>query len=217
MLRPYLLVLAIAAPLRSAVIDWNLVPSGSMAPTIVPVEMVLVNKLAYGLRLPFSTRFLARWDEPRRGDVVVFFSPADEVRLVKRVIGLPGDVVEMRDERLLLNGTPVDYAPTPDASALRALARSGDRSLVGTELLPGRSHPILIQPEKVAVRSFGPVTVPDGHYFVLGDNRDDSADSRFIGMIEGRRVIGRASAVLASFDFSAWGRPRPGRFLTAIP
>src|SRR5580704_3686000 len=96
---------------RSAIADWNDVPTGSMRPTILEGDRVFVNKLAYDLKVPFTTWHIAEWPAPRRGDIVVFYSPKDETRLIKRVVGLPGDVIELRDEHLIINGQPVDYAP----------------------------------------------------------------------------------------------------------
>ena len=100
-MRPFVLAAIIIAPLKSAVADWNWVPTGSMKPSILEGELVLVNKLAYDLKVPFTTLHLSTWGDPLRGDVVVFYSPKDGTRLVKRVIGLPGDRVEMRDDVLL--------------------------------------------------------------------------------------------------------------------
>jgi signal peptidase I len=105
-IRPFALVFIIVAPLKSAVADWNWVPTGSMKPSILEGELVFVNKLAYDLKVPFTTRHLSTWGDPLRGDVVVFYSPKDGIRLVKRVIGLPGDTVELRNGVLYLNGLP---------------------------------------------------------------------------------------------------------------
>src|SRR5580693_6776477 len=106
-----LLIIIILTAVRSAIADWNDVPTGSMNPTIVQGDRVFVNKLAYDLKVPYTTWHLAQWSNPKRGDIVVFFSPADGVRLVKRVIGLPGDKIELRNEQLVINGQAVDYAP----------------------------------------------------------------------------------------------------------
>ncbi|MCF7761763.1 MAG: signal peptidase I, partial [Cephaloticoccus sp.] len=103
-LKPLAIILLIGSPLRSAVIDWNWVPTGSMKPTIVEGDLVLVNKLAYDLKVPFTTHHLASWADPARGDIVVCYSPADGKRLVKRVVGLPGDSIELRNETLIVNG-----------------------------------------------------------------------------------------------------------------
>jgi signal peptidase I len=212
-IRPMALAAAIVFPMKSALADWNYVPSGSMEPTIRPGELVLVNKLAYDLKVPFTTWHLAEWGDPARGDVVVLYSPADGERLVKRVVGLPGDTVEMRDERLWINGRAVDYARAgnPDTAGAEPSA------LVATELLGARPHAMKILPGKPALRSFGPVRVPAGQYFVLGDNRDNSNDSRYLGCIDRARIVGRASAVIASVDLGNHGKPRLGRFFTSIP
>src|SRR6185312_7692968 len=103
-IKPMALLLVVVAPLKSAVVDWNWVPTGSMKPTILEGDLVLVNKLAYDLKVPFTTRHLAEWRQPARGEIVVFFSPKDDSRLVKRIVGLPGDTIELRDEVLYVNG-----------------------------------------------------------------------------------------------------------------
>src|ERR1043165_5420802 len=109
-IRPLLILSLIVFSIRSSLADWNDVPTGSMKPTILEGDRVLVNKLAYDLKVPFTTWHIAEWSNPQRGDIVVFFSPKDGTRLVKRVIGLPGDTIELRDNQLLLNHQPVDYA-----------------------------------------------------------------------------------------------------------
>ncbi|MBE2216156.1 MAG: signal peptidase I [Opitutaceae bacterium] len=208
-LRPLALGAAIIFPMKSALADFNWVPSGSMEPTITPLEFVWVNKLAYDLKVPFTTHHLAEWGDPQRGDVAVFFSPADGDRLVKRVIGLPGDTIEMRDDRLILNGEPLGYADvTRDTHA---------PVITANEQLPGRPHRIQVLTDRAAVRTFGPLTVPPGHYFMLGDNRDNSHDSRFFGPVPRDQIVGRATNVIASFDLDRWACPRPSRFFTKVP
>jgi signal peptidase I len=216
-LRPLALAVAVVLPLKSAVADWNYVPSGSMMPSIVPLELVWVNKLAYDLKVPFTTRHIARWGDPQRGEVVVFYSPADEARLVKRVVGLPGDVVEMRSETLWLNGVPVAYTVLPEAASGALAADLRDAAVFAEERLGERAHPVMVQPRRAALRSFGPVTIPAGHYFMLGDNRDDSHDSRFYGGVPRERIVGRATTVIASVDPDRWGWPRFERFFRSVP
>ena len=106
-IRPLLIFALVMFSIRSSLADWNVVPSGSMQPTILVGDRVLVNKLAYDLKVPFTTWHIAEWSNPQRGDIVVFFSPKDGTRLVKRVIGLPGDTVELRNDQLIINGQPV--------------------------------------------------------------------------------------------------------------
>src|SRR5271168_1455814 len=108
-----LMLILILTAVRSAIADWNDVPTGSMNPTIVQGDRVFVNKLAYDLKVPFTTWHLAQWSNPKRGDIVVFYSPVDGTRLVKRVIGLPGDQIELAHERLLINGNPSEYEALP--------------------------------------------------------------------------------------------------------
>ena len=210
--RPLALAGAIIFPMKSALADWNYVPSGSMEPSIRPGELVLVNKLAYDLKVPFTTHHLTEWGDPARGDVVVLFSPADEVRLVKRVVGLPGDTVEMRDERLWINGRALDYS----AASAADLAGAETSAVVASESLGTHQHAVKALPGRPALRTFGPIRVPAGQYFVLGDNRDNSNDSRYIGFIDRARIVGRASAVIASIDLEHYGKPRFSRFLHPI-
>jgi signal peptidase I len=117
-IRPLLILALVMFSIRSSLADWNDVPTGSMKPTILEGDRVFVNKLAYDLKVPFTTWHVTEWSNPQRGDIVVFFSPKDGTRLVKRVIGLPGDTVELQNERLVINGLPVEYAsPDPEMAA----------------------------------------------------------------------------------------------------
>jgi signal peptidase I len=214
--RPLVVLVIVLTSFRSAVADWNDVPTGSMKPSIVEGDRIFVNKLAYGLKVPFTTWHLARWDTPRRGEVVVFNSPRDGVRLVKRVVGLPGDVIELRDGRLLINGDPTEYRPT-DASFLQALSDVERRQhTLKTEMLGEHPHPVMHQ-GRWNDRSYDPVRVPEGHYFMLGDNRDNSADSREIGFVPLDQIVGRSSRVAMSFDYERWFAPRWERFFKPLP
>ena len=109
--RPLLVLALVLFAIRSSLADWNDVPTGSMKPTILEGDRVYVNKLAYDLKVPFTTWHIAEWSNPKRGEIVVFYSPYNGQRLVKRVIGLPGDTLELRNEALILNGQPVQYGP----------------------------------------------------------------------------------------------------------
>jgi signal peptidase I len=214
---PFAFLFVVVAPLKSAIVDWEYVPTGSMMPSIVPVELVLVNKLAYDLKVPFTTRHIAQWGDPQRNDVVVFFSPKDGTRLVKRVIGLPGDVVSMDRERLSINGTPVEYTPLPTRELSELVgAGPGHEAFFAEEHLGNQPHQVMVLPRRTALRTFGPVRVPAGSYFVMGDNRDNSNDSRFIGCVARERIVGRATAIIASINLDRWGEPRFGRFVQAM-
>lgn len=216
-LKPCLVIVLVTTALRSALADWNDVPTGSMKPTILEGDRVWVNKLAYDLKVPFTTWHLAEWAEPQRGEVVVFFSPANGQRLVKRVIGLPGDTLELRDNRLFLNGRAVDYA-TLDAAIVHAIpSAQRQHHNFASEQLAERRHPVMATPALPAHRSFAPTTVPAGHYFMLGDNRDNSLDSRYFGTVPREQIVGRSTAVVLSFDRERWFAPRWERFFTAMP
>lgn len=188
-----------------------------MKPSILEGDRVWVNKLAYDLKVPFTTWHLAEWSNPRRGEVVVFFSPANGMRLIKRVIGLPGDTVELQDNRLLLNGRAVDYTALDQATIDAIPAAQQPRHEFASEHLVERRHPVMATPTLPAQRSFGPITVPPGHYFMLGDNRDNSLDSRSFGPVPRERIIGRSTAIVLSLDRERWFAPRRERWLTAMP
>lgn len=215
-LRPFAILVLCLFSIRSSLADWNDVPSGSMRPTILEGDRVYVNKLAYDLKVPFTTRRIAQWSNPQRGDIVVFFSPHDGKRLVKRVVGLPGDTIELRHNVLVLNGQPVEYKLIPD-ELLRdvPLAERAGRVFAAEEL-PGQSHAVAGWPAVAAKREFGPERVADGHYFMMGDNRDDSFDSRYYGTVERSQIVGRATAVVMSLDKKNYWLPRWDRFFTSL-
>lgn len=204
-------------PFRSSIADWNHVPSGSIKPTILECERVFVNKLAYDLKFPLTTWHLAEWGNPDRGDIVVFYSPADQKRLVKRVIGLPGNVVEMRNNCLFINGQSAEYLPLDPQYVADLSADELSRETFAVERLDNLNHPVMAIPSLPAKRSFGPVTIPEHCYLMLGDSRDNSGDSRFFGFVERSRIVGKASAVVASFDPDNFYLPRWDRWFKRLP
>jgi len=214
-IKPFLMVLVVVGSLRSAVADWNDVPTGSMRPTILEGERIFVNKLAYDLKIPFTRLRLAEWGAPDRGDVVVLYSPADGKRLVKRVVGIPGDELEMRNSRLLVNREMAEYQPFVDGDR-HALGLDGERQeLVVWETVDAVTHPVTWTPYSPSRRQFGPLRVPDGKYWVMGDNRDNSSDSRWFGVVDRDLIVGRATAVVVSFEH--WYEPRWDRFFLGLP
>ena len=214
--KPFLIIVIVLGAVKSAVADWNTVPTGSMRPTIVEGDRIFVNKLAYGLKVPFTTLHLVRWSTPQRGEIVVFFSPRDGTRLVKRVIGVPGDTVQMIDEQLLINGKRAGYAPLASAAFADFPPAQRTQSLFAAETLDGKKHAVMATPGLRAMRNFGPVTVPAGQYLVLGDNRDNSADSRFIGFIPRDSIVGRSSWVVMSLDYDDHYLPRRSRWFHGL-
>ncbi len=196
---------------RTALADWNPIPSGSMRPTIVEGDVVLVNRLAYDFKIPLTDVSLVHLGEPQRGDIVTFASPEDGKRLIKRLVAVPGDVVEMRDEQLYINGTAAVYSD-PVSGQERLGVGFVVPSVRETERIAGSARTIQRLPKIAAMRSFGPVVVPADSFFFLGDNRDDSADSRYIGVVARHLLIGRAHHVLVSADIKGSWLPRFERF-----
>jgi len=214
-IRPLLILAFIIFAVRSSLADWNDVPTGSMKPTILEGDRLYVNKLAYDLKIPFTTLHLAEWSNPHRGDIVVFFSPYDGQRLVKRVIGLPDDTIELRNNVLLINGKEVGYLPLRDELA-HGLSGVDSRLQFADEELPGKSHLVATWPQVAAKRNFGPFTVPEGTYFMMGDNRDNSFDSRYYGPVERKRIVGQATAIVLSLDREHYWKPRTDRFFSKL-
>src|ERR1051325_8428956 len=214
-IKPIGLVAIIVFPLKSAVADWNWVPSGSMKPTILEGDLVFVNKLAYDLKVPFTLQRLGKWDNPARGDIVVFFSPHDGMRLVKRVVAVPGDTIELRNNVLLLNGKAMEYEAVHSQAYAREIYEDA-RAVVAKEQGTDRPHLVMGLPSRTAVRTFAPVTIPPGRYFMMGDSRDNSFDSRFWGFVERKQIVGKANRVLLSFDKNHHYVPRFRRTLSSL-
>lgn len=207
-----LLFLVLMFAFRSAIADWNHIPSGSMQPTILIGDRILVNKTAYDIRLPFVGFPLVKMADPLRGDIVVFESAVSGNRLVKRVVGVPNDVVAMKDNVLYINGRELDYKNF-ESKSLKGESTVGARKI---ENLFGVEHIILARSLDAKRSSFNPVKVPEGQYLVLGDNRDNSADSRVIGFIPRHEIIGRARHVVMSFNYDNYYIPRSDRFFHAL-
>jgi len=210
----FLAFLVLFGMFRTAVADWNPIPSASMHPNLLEGDVVLVNRLAFDLKVPLTDVVLARLGEPQRGDIVTFRSPRDGTLLIKRVVALPGDVVEMRNERLYINGKGADYKVVEQS--LDSVGGTATRAFQLAETWDGnRARPrrhIQIMPDVLAARTFGPVTVAPGEYLMLGDNRDNSADSRVIGLVPRKLLVGRAERVLVSADYQGNWMPRTERF-----
>jgi len=185
-LRALLLPVIVILAAKSSFGTVSYVPTGSMQPTILIGDAVVVNNLAYSLRVPFTSVSVARWKTPARGDIVVCFEPGDGTRLVKRVVAVPGDVLELRDDHLWLNGRPQEVGPYVTIPAIAAW------------------------------RNFGPVVVPAGQYFMMGDNRDNSKDSRYFGCVPVSQIVGKAECVLLSANPQNYYLPRPGRFFAPL-
>ena len=213
---PLFFIVFVVIPVKSSLADWNWVPTGSMNPTILEGDLIFVDKVAYDLRIPLTLHRLAKWSDPKRGDIVICFSPEDGIRLVKRVIGLPGDTIEMRNNTLFLNTEPAVYKRTGRESKEIPSGKGTVWCVLATEDLDGVTHAVMSIPSIRAMRSFGPVTVPQGSYFVMGDNRDSSRDSRYFGFVERESIVGKAIGVIGSFDITDKYQPRFGRFFESL-
>lgn len=197
--RTFFPVIFVVFVLRAFVAEPFTIPSGSMLPTLVPGDYILVNKFSYGIRLPILDVKLIPLGEPHRGDVVVFRYPENpSTNFIKRVVGLPGDDVVYRNKKLIINGKPMPQTlDTPFQ-----LRESGERLAQmkrWTEVLGGVHHDILTDPASYATPPLE-FHVPPGHYFVMGDNRDRSNDSRYWGFVPEQNLIGRAFFIWFSYD-----------------
>lgn len=202
----FILFILLMVVFRTSLADWNRVPTGSMKPTIVEGDHIIINKLAYDLNLPLTQVSIATIAHPQRGDIIVFNSKTSRQRLVKRVIGVPGDQIEMRDNILYLNQQRLSYSNSSETSISRDVE----------EDLFGHKYTVRTAKNAGAASNFGPVVVPPARYFVLGDNRDNSADSRFIGFIPREEIIGRSSSVAFSLNPDNYYMPRSERFIKPL-
>ena len=215
--RTFFLFVLILFSFRSTIADWSHVPTGSMKPTLMEGDRILVDKLAYDLRFPFLHYRLKTWDHPKVGDIVIFPSPETEELYVKRVIGVPGDQVAMRNNELVVNGKPINYRR--DQADVANVLNSQDREqfVVLEEQLGNVEHNIMISKYfRSAASNFPIQKIPEGQYLVLGDNRDNSKDSRFIGFIERERIRGKATRVIVSLDSENYWLPREGRYFDEL-
>ncbi|MEM5342345.1 signal peptidase I [Paraburkholderia azotifigens] len=206
-------VILVVFVVRSFVVEPFKIPSGSMVPTLLVGDFILVNKYDYGIRLPITNTKITEGRPLQRGDVVVFRYPKDEsVDYIKRVIGLPGDIVSYEDKKLTINGKPVPEAPLPDYF---------DEERIGyakqfEEDIDGRKNRILnnpaVPPFIVGAEDYPyrdnckydahgvTCKVPPGNYFMMGDNRDNSADSRYWGFAPDKNIVGRAFFIWMNFS-----------------
>ena len=226
---------------RGAIADWHPVPTGSMKPTILEGDVVWENKMAYDLQVPFSSISLMRLGEPSRGEIIVFTSKNADKRLIKRLVGVPGDILEVKDNHLFINGVAAKYTQVGDASleptrtydaqddTIYAVESLGDLKPSHTVQRSNRYNALINYPPLQQlgpqcgsfVNMDTPTTIPPDHYFFMGDNRDHSADSRCYGFVPRSEIRGHATHTLMSIitqkTWSIWKwRFRTERFFEAL-
>jgi signal peptidase I len=206
--RQFFAILSCIVFFKSAIADLSSISGASMLPTLLDGDKVWVNKLAYDVKIPFTEISLTKLSDPRQGDIVIVDSKMANKRLIKRIIGVPQDTIYMQNNALVINGVAIDYD----------ILSSKDNSTIIKEHLPHRTHQARLSQRFLNrnSRSYGPVIVPADEYFVLGDNRDNSADSRIYSFIPRGEIIGRSSSVVFSLDGDNYYLPRTERFLAEL-
>jgi len=201
-IEPLLIALVIALFIRQFGVEAFKIPSGSMKPTLTIGDQLMVNKFVYGPRIPFTDSRIFSWKEPKRGDIIVFKYPENEqIDFIKRVIGLPGDKIAIKQGTLFINDQPIKVIETAEYVDKKQM---GDqeytrKAKLMTEQLGVVKHAIQYYEDQTG-HDFGPVLVPQESVFVMGDNRDDSKDSRFWGFVKYNKILGRALVIYWSWD-----------------
>jgi len=209
--RSFFPIFLIVLLLRAFLVEPFRIPSGSMMPTLLVGDFILVNKFSYGIRVPVTKNKLIELGEPQRGDIVVFRWPVNpRLDYIKRVVGLPGDRIRYQKKTVFINGEPAPVEVVgqyqPEGSGMRALG-----SIEGREQLGDVEHSVLINPlasdfsPSCGFLGYREVTVPDGHYLMFGDNRDDSNDGRCWGFVPEENLVGKAFFVWMSWDWQRSG------------
>jgi len=213
----FAIAIGIALVIRWGLMEAYVIPSASMLPSLLIHDHIFVNKAVYGIRIPFSEKWLVKFKSPERGEVVVFKYPVDkDIFFIKRVVGLPGDKIMYENGKLYVNDQPVETTPAPtggdwdevrDADFRREDVQNPNFQSDGKsnyvhfiEKLGEHPHSILLRKDDVFGRSEGPWTVPSGHLFMMGDNRDNSHDSRRWGFLPEENILGRAMFVWLSCE-----------------
>lgn len=199
---PFILFVVLLFSFRSSVADWYYVPTGSMEPTIYVGDRVIVDKSAYTLEIPFTDVVLAKTGAVNRGDIVIINSHAADTRLIKRVVAVEGDTVQLKENRLSING---------EKASIEAKGSS-----LFLENILGHTRTIALNPLPSPAKSFNSVTVPKGHVLALGDNRNNSVDSRYYGFIPVEEIQGKANYVAFSLDTEDMYLPRKERFFIEL-
>ncbi len=196
-IEPFLIAAVVALFIRQFVVEAFKIPSGSMIPTLAIGDHLLVNKFVYGPRIPFADSRIFAWQEPKRGDIIVFKYPENEDKnFIKRVVGLPGDKIEIKDGKLHINDELVSLSAEKDQGSVYP---SYDKPKLYAEQLGTVNHQIQYLRDQSGY-NFGPKIVPKESVFVMGDNRDNSQDSRVWGFVKFNKILGKALIIYWSWD-----------------
>lgn len=196
----------IALTIRWAFFEAYVIPSGSMLPTLLIHDHIFVNKFIYGIRFPFSKSWLAEFKKPTRGDIIVFKYPEDEsIFFIKRIVGVPGDKISYDGTKLIINDKLIENQSATDKWDYnfvrdKDLGASKEDFMHLEEKLTDQKHSILLYKSEFHKGTDGVITIPPANYFVMGDNRDNSKDSRFWGFVPAENILGRASIIWLSCD-----------------
>ncbi len=186
--RSFLLFLFLLMLFRTAYADWSPVPTSSMEPTILPGDVLWIDKTSYGPSLPFLNKQLFSWGHPERGDIITFVPPHTDGLYVKRVIAVPGDVIHIEGNAITVNGIRLE----------QSIDSSDEDNDMGTEILSGEEHKFQLSRNRIIPYFGQTISIPEGKYFVMGDFRNNSEDSRFWGFVDEEKIMGKVSTIAIS-------------------
>jgi signal peptidase I len=188
--RSLLLFVSLLMVFRTTYADWSPVPTSSMEPTIVPGDVVWIDKTAFGPSVPFINKRLWAWGQPQRGDIITFIPPHEDILYVKRVMAVPGDTIRIEGNTIYINGEQLEQSVMEETS----------RQLIGTEVIGGREHAFKLSAGRELPWFGRTLVVPEGKLFVMGDHRNNSGDSRYWGFADEANVTGKVSSIAVSFS-----------------
>ncbi len=228
-------LLILIVTVKSSIIDWNYVPTGSMRPTLADGDQIIINKLAYDITIPLTYKSLYKISDPKKGDIVVFDTAKQDVRMVKRVLAVPGDKIKIRKNKVYINDKELEYAEDFNSEFLDSVFKPLDKSdketykknnlsidkmavKYQTETLNGIKHGIRLEEGVQKIGSLGlkEMIIPENNYLMIGDNRNNSLDSRYWGLVERHEIVGKVNHVVFSLDQDHWLKPRIDRFFTRV-
>ena len=188
--RAFLLFVVFYLFFRTGYADWSYVPSESMEPTLYPGDVLWIDKTAFGPTVPFLNKQIVNWGQPLRGDIITFVPPHTSKLLVKRVMAVPGDKIRIEANRIYINGELLEQRVTDNS----------DDSVIGTEYIKHKDHRFKLS-KAAMIPYFGQtIAVPEGKYFVMGDFRNNSSDSRFWGFVDQEKIMGKVTSIALSFS-----------------